>query len=269
MIENIIRFSLTVTGDGNGNQCQSPGPEASGAHHNRRDMHMKKQPKKKEDFTQEAYMGIRRMFFNNEIVPGQKIAYRDLAERLGMSPTPIIQALKRLEYQGLVRHQPNCGYYTEKISLEEITEIYDFRMLIEVALLEKTIKAVTPARLKRLKKALDAHLTAVRDIYLKDRLIRDREFHMTLAELSGSPLQINTLRHLFDLLYLKYRGNILFVTPMDMVDDHHNRIYDCIAGKDIATAQDILGRHILSVKEHALVSVKRVLHGQNSAAPMI
>ncbi len=230
-------------------------------------MSPKKTRKRKEDFTQEAYMGIRRMFFNNEIIPGQKISYRDLAERLGMSPTPIIQALKRLEFQGLVRHEPNCGYYTEKTSLEEITEIYDFRKIIEVSLLESTIKKINATKLKKLQKALDNHLSAVRDIYLKDRLLRDREFHMTLAELSECNLQINTLRHLFDLLYLKYRGNILFVTPMDTVDDQHIRIYEHITLKDIEGAQRILGQHILNVKKHALISINRVVNGNTS--PMI
>lgn len=226
-----------------------------------------KTKKRKEDFTQEAYMGIRRMFFNNEIIPGQKISYRDLAERLGMSATPIIQALKRLEFQGLVRHEPNCGYYTEKTSIEEITEIYDFRKIIEVALVEKTIQGMTAGKLVKLKKALESHLCAVRDVYLKDRLLRDREFHMALAELSGCTLQINTLRHLFDLLYLKYRGNILFVTPMDTVDDQHTKIYEHIAAKDIEGAQSILGQHILNVKKHALISVNRVINEKLS--PMI
>jgi len=212
-------------------------------------------------------MGIRRMFFNNEIIPGQKISYRDLAERLGMSATPIIQALKRLEFQGLVRHEPNCGYYTEKTSIEEITEIYDFRKIIEVALVEKTIQGITTGKLVKLKKALESHLCAVRDVYLKDRLLKDREFHMALAELSGCTLQINTLRHLFDLLYLKYRGNILFVTPMDTVDDQHTKIYEHIAAKDIKEAQHILGQHILNVKKHALISVNRVIN--EKSAPMI
>jgi DNA-binding GntR family transcriptional regulator len=50
------------------------------------------------DSTWKAYTGIRNMLFHNEIMPGQKIAYRDLAERLGMSQTPVIQALKWLEF---------------------------------------------------------------------------------------------------------------------------------------------------------------------------
>ncbi len=217
-----------------------------------------KKKKSKEDFTNEAYMGIRRMFFLNEIIPGQKISYGDLAQRLEMSTTPVIQALKRLEFQGLVRHEPNRGYYTENISLEEITEIYEFREIIEVSLLPKTISSITKKGLNTLKKALDNHLAAVRDIYLKDRLLKDMEFHLALAKLSGSQIQINTLKSLFDLLYLKYRGNILFVTPMETVDAEHIQLYEDILAGNLGQAQAVLGQHISNVKKHAILSIERM-----------
>lgn len=222
------------------------------------DKKAKNKKKSKEDFTQEAYMGIRRMFFLNEIIPGQKISYGDLAKRLNMSTTPVIQALKRLEFQGLVRHEPNRGYYTENISLKEITEIYDFRELIETALLEKTIARIDKKGLKTLKNALENHLDAVRDIYLKDRLLKDMEFHLVLAGLSGCTIQMNTLKFLFDLLYLKYRGNILFVTPMDTVDSEHTRLYDFIAGGNLDGATRILKQHISNVKAHAVISIEKI-----------
>ena len=57
-----------------------------------------------------VFAGIRNLMLHNELAPGQKIAYRDLAERLGMSQTPIIQALKWLEFQQLVRHEPHGPY---------------------------------------------------------------------------------------------------------------------------------------------------------------
>jgi len=219
---------------------------------------IKKSKKTKDDFTQEAYMGIRRMFFLNEIIPGQKISYGDLSKRLGMSTTPVIQALKRLEYQGLVRHESNRGYYTENISLKEIIEIYEFRELIEASLLPKTISRIDKKGLKTLKKALDSHLEAVRDIYLKERLLKDMEFHLALATLSGCTIQINTLKSLFDLLYLKYRGNILFVTPMETVDSEHIKLYEYIADSNLDGATMILKQHISNVKEHAIISIKRM-----------
>ena len=91
------------------------------------------------DLTKKAHMLIRQMMFHNEIVPGQKLAYRDLAKRLEMSLTPVSNALKYLEFQGLVRKELNRGYYTEPISVKEVQEIYDFRELIEVSLLTDSI----------------------------------------------------------------------------------------------------------------------------------
>jgi DNA-binding GntR family transcriptional regulator len=222
------------------------------------EQNIKRKKKSEDDFAREAYLGIRRMFFLNEITPGQKISYGDLAKRLGMSTTPVIQALKRLEDQGLVRHEPNRGYYTENISLKEIIEIYDFRGLIETSLLPKTLAGMNKKKLKTLKKALDSHLQAVRDIYLKERLLRDMEFHLVLAALSGCTIQINTLRSLFDLLYLKYRGNVLFVTPMETVDSEHVQLYDYIAASDLDGATRILRQHIANVKEHAITSIERI-----------
>ena len=224
---------------------------------------MKKRTKTKDDFTQEAYMGIRRMFFLNEIIPGQKISYGDLSKRLEMSTTPVIQALKRLEYQGLVRHEANRGYYTENISLKEIIEIYEFRELIETSLLPKTISRIDKKGQKILEKALDSHLKAVRDIYLKKRLLKDMEFHLALATLSGCTIQINTLKSLFDLLYLKYRGNILFVTPMDTVDSEHIQLYEHILTSNLEGATTVLKQHISNVKEHAIISIKRMNKEKN------
>ena len=208
--------------------------------------------------TRKAYQGIRQMLFHSEIVPGQKIAYRDLAERLGMSQTPVIQALKWLEFQGLVRHERHRGYYTEPVSIQEVEEIYDFREQIELALLPRTLGRLDAAAIKKLEEALNAHLKASREIYLHDRLLRDMEFHLTLAALSGNKVQHQTLRLLFDLLYLKYGGNILFSTSMDKADTAHKELFNHLRDNNLADAKAVLSRHIHSVKKHVLNGLERL-----------
>jgi len=209
--------------------------------------------------THKAYQGIRQMLFHNEIVPGQKIAYRDLAERLGMSQTPVIQALKWLEFQGLVRHERHRGYYTEPVSIQEVEEIYDFRKQIELALLPRTMDRLDAVSIKELEAALNAHLKASREIYLHDRLLRDMEFHLTLAALSGNRVQHQTLRLLFDLLYLKYGGNILFSTSMDKADTAHKKLFNHLRDNNLAEAKTVLSQHINSVKKHVLNGLERLI----------
>ena len=215
--------------------------------------------------TRKAYQGIRHMLFHNEIVPGQKIAYRDLAERLGMSQTPVIQALKWLEFQGLVRHERNRGYYTEPVSIQEVEEIYDFRKQIELALLPVTLARLDNTTIQKLEAALNAHLKASREIYLYGRLLKDMEFHLTLAGLSGNRIQHQTLRLLFDLLYLKYGGNILFSTSMDKADTAHKKLFSHIRDNRLSDAKTVLSRHINSVKNHVLSGLERLMKEKGKA----
>lgn len=206
--------------------------------------------------TDKAYNGIRNMLFHNEIIPGQKLGIQDLAERLGMSQTPVIQALKWLEFQNLVHHVPNRGYFMAPINLQEVEEIYELRELIELALLPRTIERLDESGTQTLKTALQDHLDAAKTVYLYDRLSKDMEFHLTLARLSGALVQARMLSNLFDLLYLKYGGNVLFITSMDSADKDHQELFEAILGGDLNRAEATLAGHILRVKNHVLESLE-------------
>jgi DNA-binding GntR family transcriptional regulator len=216
----------------------------------------KKQP---EDSSQVAYQGIRRLLYNKELVPGQKISYRDLAEKLRLSPTPIIQALKRLELLGFVCHEPNRGFYMSPFSIKEIEEIYEMRELIEPSLLSATIKALNKDGLARLRKAMEAHLSADRDFYLKERLFRNRDFHLALATLSNKETQIRILQNIFDILFLKYGGDYLLSRSLQSTDQEHQEIYDSISLRSLDRAQAVLKNHITNVKIQVLSSVRKML----------
>jgi len=199
------------------------------------------------------------MLFQNEIVPGQKISYRELAERLGMSLTPVIQALKRLEFQNLVRHEPNRGYFTEPVSLEEVQEIYELREAIELSLLPVTISKLDETGIEKLRGIVDQNAASFQDFNLNDSLINDREFHLTLASLSGRKIQLDTLRHLFDLLYLKYRGSLLFVTAKVPVGSEHQNIFDPVVARDLEKAQKALQNHFINVKGQVLSALEQMI----------
>ncbi len=215
--------------------------------------------------TQRAYEGIRSLMLHNELPPGQKFSYRGLAERLGMSPTPIIQALKWLEFQQLVRHEPHRGYFTAPIDRQEVEEVYATRELIECALLAPSLKRLDARGLDTLEQALAEHLRASRELYLAARLKKDRAFHLTLAALSGNRIQTRILADLFDLLYLKYSGSILFSTSMESADTDHQELYGHIAARDLRAARRTLSRHIRRVKRHVLDGLARMTAAKDQA----
>lgn len=218
--------------------------------------------KQKEDSSLIAYHGIRHMLYNKEIVPGQRIAYRDLAERLELSFTPIVQALKWLELQGFVQHEPNRGYSMAPFSLREIEELYEIRELIEPSLVPAAIEKIDKRGLSELKAALEAHLAAEREFYLKERLFKNREFHMTLASLSGKATQIRILQNVFDMLFLKYGGNYFPISSLSATDQAHQEIYDAMALRSLERAQSVLKNHLTNVKIQVMTSIKKILAEQ-------
>lgn len=217
---------------------------------------------KHEDSSQTAYYGIRHMLYNKELMPGQRISYRDLAEKLDLSSTPIIQALKWLELQGFVHHEPNRGYSMAPFSLNEVEELYEIRELIEPSLIPAILEKIDKNGIDELKKALEAHLSAEREFYLKERLFKNKEFHMTLARLSGKTTQIRILQNVFDMLFLKYGGNYFPISSLSSTDQAHQEIFDAVSLRSQERAQSILKNHLTNAKVQLMNSFKKMLEEQ-------
>jgi DNA-binding GntR family transcriptional regulator len=204
-------------------------------------------PKKTdEDLTQKAHNAIRKMMLFNELAIGQKIHYQDIAEKLSMSPTPVIQALKWLQFQGLVRHENNRGFYLEDVSIEEVDQLYEVRRSVELAFLDRAIVRPDDTGIAQLEASLDELLDAIQRKLPMLRIVKDVEFHMTLASLAGGRPARLILQHIFDLLYLKYRTAMLMLRGDE---EGHRRILECVAARDRDGAREVLDAHITGVAQ--------------------
>ena len=213
----------------------------------------------KTDLAQKAYQGIRQMLFYNEIIPGQKIKYQDLANRIGVSITPVIHALKWLEFKNIVRHEPNRGYFVNETSLKEIREIYDSRLLIEVSLVPEIVRNLTDDGLKQLQTVLEAYTTAVEAENYYGRLMTDMKFHLTLASLAQCRIQLKMLQELFDMLLLKYTRNLLLLGIMDSSRQEHDRISEALGDRDAAGLKTVLATHLGHVREQIVQGFKKMV----------
>ena len=213
----------------------------------------------KSDLDQLAYMGIRRMLFHNEIMPGQKIIYQDLANKLGVSITPVIHALKLLEYRGIVTRESKKGYFVNDIGLQELKEIYDTRLLLEVSLAPESIKNLDDGGIRRAQKSLDAHNKASKEADYYTRLITDYAFHQTIASLSQCRIQLKILQELFDILLLKYSSTLVILSRMDTSQQEHQKIFECLQNREIEKLKKAIFDHLSSAKENLLEGFSRVM----------
>jgi len=82
-----------------------------------------------------------------------------------------------MEFIGLVRHEPNRGFFIEQITSQEVEEVYDLREMIELGLLSAVTNSLDDKGEKNLKMALDEYLEAARSGSLNLRLVVDRRAH--------------------------------------------------------------------------------------------
>ena len=207
---------------------------------------------KNEYLTLRAVNGIKNLLFSNEITPAFRLNARDLSQRLGMSPTPVTQALKLLFFQGILGHVPNKGYFLETNTPEMIRDIFNLRMALEVAGLDTIPERITPADWQALEEALENHLDALKKGSAKRILLADMAFHTILARISTGTAGERLMRNLFEMLYLKNRGVVLYISPKQQFGSHHRVILNFLRKKDIDSARTTLTRHLVSVRDAVL-----------------
>jgi DNA-binding GntR family transcriptional regulator len=83
--------------------------------------------------TDDAYVRVRDLIVSGGLRPGQKLVDRDLADQLSVSRTPIREALARLAMMGLVEARSRRGYYVAQFQAKQMSELYEFRKILEVA----------------------------------------------------------------------------------------------------------------------------------------
>ena len=208
------------------------------------------------DLTREAFNDIRKRIFSNDLKPGQKIPYRRMAEGMNMSLTPVVQALKHMEFMGLVRHEQNKGFFVENITPAEVDEAYKLRSLLEPELLAATIEGLDPAGEARIKAALEGYLDAAKKGSLKLKIVKDIQFHMAIAECSGRTLSVSILRNLFDFLYLRFGQDVIFSRPGEDSVEAHTAIFQAIRDRDVSRAQALLRTHLADVHKNAMEGIQ-------------
>lgn len=141
----------------------------------------------KRSFAEDAYRRLKAQILDNELPPGYRVLEAELAETLGMSRTPVREALLRLQSEGLVRVEPRRGMVVLAISPAEMAEIYDVLTALEIVAAETLARLKPDAeRLRPLWDAVEAMDAALATEDLDHWADADEHFHRSLVELCGN-----------------------------------------------------------------------------------
>lgn len=211
-----------------------------------------------ENLSARVYSQIKNLILSNEIMPGQKLYHQHLSERLGVSRTPVREALTRLVQEGYVSFLPNRGFTCKEIRMQEAEELYDLREAMEVFAVEKAIVNLTEAGLEELRCKMDCYGQDVRQRFSRGRLVRDQDVHLAIATLAGNETLKNSLRHVFERIVLKRRTDGLYDPARGLAaHQEHLSLLEAMEQRDIGAAVSILRAHIQAGKGNVLADLRR------------
>jgi DNA-binding GntR family transcriptional regulator len=138
------------------------------------------------DLNEQAYQWVRERLLARQFGPGEKLGLQALADELGVSRSPVHQALTRLVSEGLVTTTRGQGYVVRPLTPRLLAETYDARVALELYAVEEAIGRVGPADRAALRRVLERTIDPVRDGELLDKLeyLRANEaFHELIVDL--------------------------------------------------------------------------------------
>jgi DNA-binding GntR family transcriptional regulator len=192
--------------------------------------------------TVQAADQIRELIVRGELLPGEKIGQVELARRVGVSRSPLREALRTLESEGIVTHEANRGYVVSRLAADDLAQIYRMRSLLETELLQ-TIVRPSPEILRRLS-TLNREMVDAREVgSVSDMLRANREFHFTIFEMSPLTLFCREIRRLWQLSE-GYRATYLWLpqTRVRIVKEHE-QIIDALREFDVPKVMELSGQH--------------------------
>ncbi len=202
-----------------------------------------------------AYLRLRQMIVSGELEAGARVLENDCAARLGISRTPVREAISRLTSEGLVRRPEGGTPVVHRISTDEIVEILHVRRLLEVEAARQAAGAPGRDALLRLRALFEGFLSGERPT-AEAHSAADDELHERIAAMSGSRL----LESLISDMRLKTRifdkGSI--PERFEPGCEEHIAIIDGIVSGDPERAQAAMKTHMDNVREGILNHLTRL-----------
>jgi len=198
-----------------------------------------------------VYARLRELIISDVLRAGQKLVDRDLAEQLGVSRTPVREALGRLAMMGLVEARSRQGYYVREYSAKEVADLYEFRKVLEVHAARLAARNAQPKHIKEFDRLLaESEKLASGPGSQSDILKFELELHELIARASGNTALHHALHNLMD----KVMGFIWIEATtdkaiLDVAHSDHQALILKIKEKDEEGAAELIGRHIESAQE--------------------
>ena len=187
---------------------------------------------------------LRQAILKGELAPGERLMEIQLAEKLGVSRTPIREAIRKLELEGLVLMIPRKGAEVARISEKSLRDVLEVRRSLEELAIELACERMTEEELRTLEQAQAAFKKAIEDGHSMAIAETDESYHDLIYQGTGNDKLVQILNNLREQMY-RYR--LEYIKDRDkrqILLLEHDHILKALRGRNIADAKMAVREHI-------------------------
>ncbi len=215
---------------------------------------------------EDAYRKIKQLIYNQQLIPGQRLVYDDLAKKLNMSRTPIINALNRLAQQGLVNSESFRGFYVRPMDLQEVWDAFGVREAIETFAVAEAISKAGQDDFKVLEAKLLEHESYQPRYYDRKKLFLDAGFHLQITEMTGNRVLKWHLRMNFEHVYLRAKLDNYDTERMTQAPTEHRTLLKQMKDKNVLGSVETIRKHIQTARSYVIACLSNNENGTEQFA---
>lgn len=204
----------------------------------------------------QIYERLKQKILLGEIEPGERLMQNQVAENLRASRTPVREAFRRLEQDGLVERVPQGGVRVTRIDLDTIQDVFGIRRVLEAYAVELACDRITGEEISALKRLMSQARETLKspDLGLETKLKKlfelNSQFHDTIYRAAGNYFLLGIINNLRNIVrrmrYLGLRAD----STWDQVWDEHSRLIECLELKNRESAVGLIREHLANAASY-------------------
>ncbi|MGI6085783.1 MAG: GntR family transcriptional regulator [Acetivibrionales bacterium] len=198
---------------------------------------------------------LRKAIVSGDIKPGERLMEVSLANQMGVSRTPVREAIRRLEAEGLVTMIPRRGTHVSELSVKDIMDVLEVRAVLDRLATELAAKRIQPSQLKTLESIHKQYISCVEKDNMEGAIKKDVEFHDIIYAASGNPRLVAVAGSLREHIY---RFRVIYMSDNLIAENvlhEHEEILEALRESKDNVASDLAEIHIRNQMETIIKTV--------------
>ncbi|MBE7383546.1 MAG: GntR family transcriptional regulator [Leptolyngbya sp. SIO1E4] len=215
---------------------------------------------RREALHEQTYQALRIHILSGELAAGDRLVETHLAKQLGVSRTPVREAIRQLQREGLVAADPGGGIRVITVSTQDAVHLYNCRIALEKAAIQAACTHASDEMLQQLELTITQAERAVQrqtsTLNTFEMLNLDYQFHRHIAESAGNPWLTDLLDQVFDKMMLLRVQTTRSNPKVLEICTEHRKIYRAIESRSLPTAMATIEAHLEASKQRVVATLE-------------